>query len=163
MRLDDYRQRDYRCRCSCCRRWMRRRPAMGSAYAVRRPPPNAGRCVDCPPTSLANTTWCHELALDAGGVGCVALTFEEPLFVVALELSPVVAEDVVVTALVVDGRDVLGGPLPHEAEGELAAEDLDAFLPAGAIVRVDLLNVRRHLLRVRSGLAVRRPAHPRLD
>lgn len=44
----EYRQSDYRVKCSCCRRWMRSGDATEKTPAKRRPAPHAGRCTECP-------------------------------------------------------------------------------------------------------------------
>jgi len=47
IRLLVYRKKDYRSKCSQCRRWMRFKPTLKTP-ATRRSAPNAGRCTDCP-------------------------------------------------------------------------------------------------------------------
>ena len=47
--FDVYRRRDYRMKCTGCRRWMRHRPTLGSDQVMRRAVPHAGHCVDCDP------------------------------------------------------------------------------------------------------------------
>ena len=53
----EFRYRDFRIKCLTCRRWMRRRPPIGSPYAIRRPAPHAGHCVGC---AVKHTASCKE-------------------------------------------------------------------------------------------------------
>jgi hypothetical protein len=52
--LNEYQLRDYRVKCSRCRRWMRRRPTVASP-ARRAAIPRASLCVDCLGTPSEDT------------------------------------------------------------------------------------------------------------
>jgi hypothetical protein len=47
----EYHRRDYRIKCSGCGSWMRRTPTVNTR-SMRRPPPHASRCTNCPPRKL---------------------------------------------------------------------------------------------------------------